>query len=208
MPAATPTDAPSPTLLRRQLRAARRAVPHGLRRRAARSLLRWAARQSWLRPGRRIGIFLPMPEEIDTAMLASLARKRGCRLYLPRVTDYRRNRMLFLPATGPLRRSRFGILEPCGGQPLRALQLDVVFVPLVGFDKQGNRLGMGRGFYDRALAAGLRQQGLRAPLRLGVAFDCQRVDCLPALPHDVPLHAVLTPAGLQRFPSRKPFREP
>lgn len=187
--------------LRRELRSRRRAVGRQERRAAGEAIRRLADRSPWLARGSRIGLFLPMPEEIDTAPLRRLALARGCRLYLPRVIDYDRCRLLFLPEQAPLRRSRYGIMEPVRGRPLRASQLDVVFVPLVGFDDACNRIGMGKGYYDRALAFRRHRLRRRRPLLLGVAFDCQHVPCLPVQPHDVPLDALLTPGGL-RTPRR------
>jgi len=181
------------------LRARRRAVGRHERRAAGEAIRRLAARSGWLARGSRIGLFLPMPEEIDTAPLRRLAMARGCRLYLPRVIDYDRCRLLFLPAHLPLRRSRYDILEPVRGRPLRASQLDVVFVPLVGFDDQCNRIGMGKGFYDRALAFRRGRTRTRQPLLVGLAFECQRVDALPVQPHDVALDRLVTETAMRRF---------
>ena len=64
------------------------------------------------------------------------------------------------------------------------------------FDRQGHRIGYGAGHYDRAVAR-LREKG-RDPVLIGVAFDCQEVGSVPAEPHDVPLHAILTESGLRR----------
>src|SRR5690606_22657406 len=109
-----------------------------------------------------------------------------------------------------LRRGRYGILEPrlrAAAAPARAL--DLVLLPLVGFDARGNRMGMGKGFYDRTFAFRRRPEsvagaegaarGRGRPRLLGLAHDCQRVDALPAAPWDVPLDAVATPRGLQEF---------
>ena len=76
--------------------------------------------------------------------------------------------------------------------------LDLVLVPLVGFDGAGNRLGMGGGFYDRSFAF-LGQRRWRRPRLVGVAFDLQRVDRLPRRAWDVPLDAVASERGCYRF---------
>ena len=185
--------------LRRQLRAARRAVPPSQRRSASRRIARIASQRHWLRPGRRIALFLSMPEEIDTSVLLQVVRGRQCQVYVPRITDLRHNRMQFLPLSGRMGRGSFGIAEPTGGKPLRASHFDLIFMPLVGFDTAGNRIGMGRGYYDRTLAFKRRRQHGGTPLLVGLAYDCQQVPALPVQTHDVPLDAILTPSGLRRF---------
>ena len=87
--------------------------------------------------------------------------------------------------------NRFGIPEPPHrrGNTLSAKQLDVIFLPLVGFDAAGNRLGMGGGFYDRTLS---QLPARNRPLLAGLAHDVQRVDKLPVQRWDIPLDAVVT----------------
>ncbi|MET0281308.1 MAG: 5-formyltetrahydrofolate cyclo-ligase, partial [Steroidobacteraceae bacterium] len=131
-------------LLRRELRARRRAIHGAARVRAGRQLARRIDAARWLRPGRRIGLYLAMPEEIDTAPLLRLARQRGCRIALPRITSVRHDRMRFFEAgEGAVVRGAYGILAPRGARLVRAREMDIVFLPLVGFDARGNRIGMG-----------------------------------------------------------------
>ena len=200
----TPSPDSSPATLRRTLRARRRAIPGAERRAAAKRLAVFADRARLLRPGRRIALYLPLPEEIDTSELIERARRRGCQVHLPRVVDTRAHRMVFVDSRAPLRRGRWGILEPEGSARIETRRLEVVFMPLVGFDDQGNRLGMGKGFYDRAMSFRLRHPRSRRPLLVGLAFACQQVDTLPARAHDVPLDLVLTERGITRFLSRHP----
>lgn len=91
-----------------------------------------------------------------------------------------------------LRENRFGILEPHQGNTFPADSLELVLVPLVGFDAHGHRLGLGGGFYDRTFAF-LHEKPRGKPYLLGVAHHCQYVDCLPEDPWDIPLDGVLTP---------------
>lgn len=197
----------SAAALRRTLRARRRAIPPIERQLAGRRLAVLADRARLLRPGRRIALYLPLPEEIDTLALLARARQRGCLVHLPRVVDRRANRMVFVDSRAPLRRSRWGILEPTGSARVATRALEVVFMPLVGFDGQGNRLGMGRGFYDRAMSFRLRHPHSRRPLLVGLAFACQQVDALPSEVHDVPLDLAVTERGIHRFPARRPTLE-
>jgi 5-formyltetrahydrofolate cyclo-ligase len=186
------------------LRARRRAVSGSERRAAAERLAAFADRARLLRPGREIALYLALPEEIGTGPLLQRARLRGCRIHLPRIVDARRHRMVFVDASGPLRVGRWGIVEPAVVRRIATRHLRVIFMPLVGFDAAGNRIGMGKGFYDRALAFRLRHPLNRRPLLVGLAFQCQQVEALPARPHDVPLDMLITERGIHRFPARHP----
>ena len=91
-------------------------------------------------------------------------------------------------------RNRFGIPEPSLRQHRIALPwaLDVILVPLVGFDSACRRLGMGGGFYDRTLGFLRHRTHWRRPTLIGLAHECQRVAELEAQPWDVPLDMVVT----------------
>lgn len=107
--------------------------------------------------------------------------------------------MHFYPATALKSRNRFGILEPAAiGAPMPAKQFDVVLVPLVAFDRAGNRLGMGAGFYDRAMAFRLNNPKTLRPLLVGLAHHFQEVNSLNAQAWDVPLDVILTDRELIR----------
>ena len=102
----------------------------------------------------------------------------------------------------PMRPNRYGIPEPVDRRSLRARQLDLLVMPLVGFDADGYRLGMGGGFYDATLAYMQHRRHGRKPRLVGVAYECQRADALPHDPWDMPLDAVLTERRLYRFAAR------
>lgn len=87
----------------------------------------------------------------------------------------------------PLVRSPLGFDQPHATAPI--LTPDLIFTPLLGFDRQMNRLGQGAGFYDRAFAA------FPAATRIGVAWSCQEVDKVPTDSWDMPLDVVLTENG-------------
>jgi 5-formyltetrahydrofolate cyclo-ligase len=194
-----PPAAAARQALRRELRARRRAIQGAARRQAARQLARRVDAARLLRPGRRVGLYLATTEEIDTAPLLRLARARGCHIALPRVVSLRHDRMRFHDWTGGSRRGAFGIREPFGGTVRAARELDVVFLPLVGFDSHGNRIGMGRGFYDRHFAHRLHMSRYRRPLLVGLAYDVQQVATLMRAAHDVPLDAIVTQSSIRRF---------
>eukprot|EP00487_Bulimina_marginata_P005672 TRINITY_DN23975_c0_g1_i1.p1 TRINITY_DN23975_c0_g1~~TRINITY_DN23975_c0_g1_i1.p1 ORF type:complete len:119 (-),score=11.69 TRINITY_DN23975_c0_g1_i1:63-419(-) len=90
--------------------------------------------------------------------------------------------------------NRYGIFEPklnCS-QICPIEQLDILFTPLVAFDVQGNRLGMGGGFYDRTLAKYYQEQWQK-PIVIGLAHECQKVDHVPTEAWDIPLKWIATP---------------
>jgi 5-formyltetrahydrofolate cyclo-ligase len=190
--------------LRRLLRARRRAITGPARILAARRLARLVDSARWLRPGRRIGLYLAMPEELDTAPLLLLAQRRGCTIALPRVTSKRHSRMRFFQLDGPVAAGAYGISEPAGYRGLRARELDIVFMPLVGFDAAGNRIGMGKGFYDRCFAHRIGLRHWRRPLLVGIAYDVQQVSSLPGADHDVPVDAIVTDSTMRRIRRSKP----
>lgn len=182
--------------LRRQLRRRRASLPPAERARAARRIAAHLAAAGLLRPGLRIGGYLAVRSEIDLTPFMDRAERAGCRLWLPRITDLRAHRMTFVPAGAPLRRGPHGIPEPAAGERCAARWLQIILVPLVGFDAAGHRLGSGAGYYDRALAFRLGGRRWRGPRLIGVAHSCQQAAAIAALPTDVGLDAVVTEKGL------------
>ena len=127
------------------------------------------------------------------------ALRQGKRCYLPVMRRDGPDSLLFVRFRlhDRLRRGRFGVLQPVAHlyRRLSPRALDLVLVPLVAFDAQGNRMGMGKGFYDRTFAF-KRGREARRPWLLGVAHECQKVEALLPAPWDVRLQGVATPEGL------------
>lgn len=140
--------------------------------------------------------------ELDPAPLIALARAAGKRTYLPVLQPGNGLRFAEWLPHGRLRRNRLGLLEPTIKIFRAAHRLDLVLMPLVGFDRRGGRLGMGGGFYDRSFAF-LKQQKQdrgnegqkRRPRLIGLAHALQQVDDLPVEAWDVPMAAVATDRG-------------
>lgn len=153
---------------------------------------------------RRIALYWPADGEIDPRPLMQLTSARDKRFYLPVLSPLTRHTgrgLLWFARYRPgerLRPNRFGIPEPVGRGPhlLKACRLDLVILPLVGFDALGNRLGMGGGFYDRTFAFRHRRARWRRPRLIGVAHECQRLERIDLRPWDVPLDAILTESRL------------
>ena len=183
--------------LRAALRARRRALSVQERSRAARLVARNIGRIHHLRRGSRVAVYASMPEELDTGALIALARRRGWTLYLPRIDHRRRGRkMQFVEMGADHRLNRLGIREPRGARTIPARCLDVVFLPLVGFDSRGVRLGVGGGYYDRAFAFRRWRTAWHAPRLIGIAYSFQQVESITAAAHDVLLDAVVTERGI------------
>ncbi len=149
----------------------------------------------------KIALFLSVDGELDTRPLTELLWQRGQQVYLPVLHPFSAGNLLFiryLPET-PLTINRLRIPEP--PLDIRYLatldELDVILVPLVAFDAQGQRLGMGGGFYDRTLQH-WQQHGC---LPMGFAHNCQQVGTLPVADWDVPLPALITPDNIWQWPA-------
>ena len=184
---------PARAHLRTQLRAHRRALTPAARARAAKLVARNIDRKLGLRAGDRVALYCSLGDELDTAPLFSLARRRGWHVYLPRIERARLGRkMRFVEAGGRARKNRLGIVEPETSRTVGARWLDLVLVPLVGFDAHGMRLGMGGGFYDRAFAYRRWRQSWRGPRLVGVAYAFQQLPQIVAAAHDVRLDAIVT----------------
>jgi 5-formyltetrahydrofolate cyclo-ligase len=187
--------------LRRQLRASRRAIPAAERRVFDRAIHASLRKLGVWRRGHRVAAFLGMPGEVDLRPCFGPAWRLGVHVYVPHIISVRDGAMAFVPLRpdAPLHGNRFGIAEPAGGSrgriPVR--HLDTILVPLVGFDAHGRRLGMGAGFYDRALRPRLdRAQSFRRPRLIGIAYSVQQVAALDPAPWDVALDLVVTEQGV------------
>ena len=182
--------------LRRQLRQARRQLSRAAQQRAARALYRRIAQQPAFRRARTIAFYLSNDGEIDPGLLIKAALRRHKQVYLPVLARWPRTAMAFqrLIPGQRLGRNRFAIAEPaCNRARQRpAWTLDLIMLPLVGFDPHGGRLGMGGGFYDRALAFKHRRHGWKKPVLWGLAHELQRLERLDQADWDIPLDGVIT----------------
>ena len=182
--------------LRRMLRKARRELSPSEQRKAALGLYRQLAQQPLFRRAKHISLYLPTDGEIDPRLLLRAAQRRGKATYLPVLSAWPRTKMVFqrVRPGEKLQPNRFRILEPRVniGQQRKVWALDLVLLPLVGFDDVGGRLGMGGGFYDRSLAYLARRKSWRKPTLLGLAHECQKVERLAQASWDVPLAGTVT----------------
>ena len=177
--------------LRRQIRKTRQNLTALQQQQAAFSVQQQALQLIEQRQAQNIALYLSFDGEINTQPLIETLWQQGKNLYLPVLHPFCRGHLLFLqyqPNT-QLVANQFGILEPKlrVQDVLPANQLDMIFTPLVAFDQEGNRLGMGGGFYDRTLQHW--QQKHFIPV--GLAHRCQQVAHLPKESWDIPLARIL-----------------
>jgi 5-formyltetrahydrofolate cyclo-ligase len=146
---------------------------------------------------RLVLLYDPIRGEVPTERIAAAAVAAGKQLALPRVGREPRHLWLHAYAGDPalLVAGAYGIREPAPDWPLVAPQaVDLVVVPGVAFDRQGNRLGYGGGYYDRMLPT--VRSGNPSAVLVGLAYGFQVVAGLPGDSHDVPVDAIATEAGL------------
>ncbi len=139
----------------------------------------------------KIALYFPFNNEISPLPLIDTLFKQGKRVYLPVLHPFSKGNLLFLEyknGKNSLKYNRFGILEPHLNvkNVLPLNQLEMIFVPLVACDKQGNRLGMGGGFYDRIL-----KQAPSNLVSVGLAYSFQKIEQLPIESWDMPLDYIL-----------------
>ncbi|UYK97359.1 5-formyltetrahydrofolate cyclo-ligase [Pantoea stewartii] len=190
-----------PSLLQRQdirqhVRDLRRALTPEQQHTAAEQLAEHAINFAPVSDAQNVALFLSVDGEINTRPLIAKLWQQNKRVYLPVLHPFSAGHLLFLRYTPetPLSPNKLRIPEP--PLDIRHMvtldELDVMMVPLVAFDRSGQRLGMGGGFYDRTL----QNWKQHAFLPVGIAHDCQLVDSLPVAAWDIPLPAVLTPSTL------------
>jgi len=138
---------------------------------------------------------------VDLLLSAAFAQQKQC--YLSALDPLHSQQLAFISYMpgDPLIANRFKICEPefQASKVLAAAELDLVLVPLVACDRQGNRLGRGAGFYDRTFAFLTQQDRALKPYLLGVAYEWQLVDVLPAESWDVPVNALATDQNYHSF---------
>ena len=181
--------------LRIKAHAARAALPQADRADAALAVTQHFFEGIALRAGDVVAAYWRIRDELD------------CQPILVRLMDS--NQTVVLPVVlGPeepldlrvweqgasLYEAGFGTLAPSELAP--KAEPDIVIMPLLGFDKQGTRLGYGGGYYDRTLAS-MRKK----PKLIGLAFAAQELEAIPREAHDVPLDAIVTEAGVRHFGS-------
>jgi 5-formyltetrahydrofolate cyclo-ligase len=193
MPAST--NSRDTATIRQLKRRQRRELSARVQHQHSQALCQNIIKQKYYRNSQHIACYLANDGEIDPQRLIEHAWFSGKKIYLPILSPLK-NSLYFAPYEPgcKLKLNRFNIPEPvCQPSDWRkAGQLDLLLLPLVAFDVQGNRVGMGAGFYDRSLAYLQHRRFWRKPVLAGLAHEIQKVEQLQNQSWDIPLNYIVT----------------
>ena len=187
--------------VRSSIRQQRRSLSPSTHRHNQIKVLQHLKRSRLLQQHNRFAIYLHADGELHTDLLIDYLLKQHKQVYLPVLYPLNQNRLWFVPydTRNNMRRNRFNIQEPANiQQRLAARFIDVILMPLVGFDLNANRLGMGGGFYDRTLARQAVSSSQR-PKCIGLAHELQKLDQIENQSWDKKLDAVITQDAFYNF---------
>jgi 5-formyltetrahydrofolate cyclo-ligase len=186
---------PGKPQLRTELRQRRNKLGAVRRETAAQRISQYAQTLPQWSSAQHIALYCNIGSEVATEDLAQACRTQGKSLYLPVLED--NGQLLFAEWTDtePLPENHLGIGEPpSSARRCPVSDLDIIFLPLLGWDRSGGRLGMGGGYYDRTL------EDISGPLLVGLAYSVQELKEIPRESWDITLDSVLTEAGIQMCP--------
>ncbi|MBO4886529.1 MAG: 5-formyltetrahydrofolate cyclo-ligase [Clostridia bacterium] len=143
---------------------------------------------------RRVLCYAAMPDEVQTRGLLWAIRHSGRELFMPVARGGGSMDAVRVTDDTPMKPDVFGIETPVSDDVLPPEELDLALVPGIAFDRSGNRLGFGKGYFDRFLAR------CRCPA-IGLAYELQLVDAIDARPHDVPMDKIVTEAAVYVCPA-------
>lgn len=181
------------------MRQKRRSLTAYQQKQAARGLVTTLKQSELFKRSHHIAIYLANDGEIDPALFITQLWQCKKHCYLPVLHPIKKNRLWFYQyhKRTRLKQNRFGIYEPAikNKRRMPPWAIDLVLFPLVAFDSNGGRLGMGGGFYDRTFEftrKGNRRTVAANTKLYGLAHHFQQVDRLPVEPWDIPLHGIAT----------------
>ncbi|MCG8671745.1 MAG: 5-formyltetrahydrofolate cyclo-ligase [Pseudomonadales bacterium] len=182
--------------LRKQLRQARRNLSRQDQVSASLGVCRQLVTSEIFQKSQRIAVYFCNDGEVNLDPLMHAAWGMGKALFLPVLHPLKKGELVFMEyrPNQPVAKNRFGIPEPISHRDTRCPTwlLDLILTPLVGFDENGNRMGMGGGFYDRTFAFLRENSKPRRPALIGLAHECQKVDQLSVESWDIPMDGIIT----------------
>lgn len=188
--------------IRKQIRDARQKLSASAQQQSALLLTNQLSIYDKVLNAEHIAIYLSNDGELNTSEFIDWCWQKNKCVYLPVLHPFSRGNLLFLryQKNTPMVENQYGIKEPkLDVTKVRTVnQLDIVFTPLVAFDDNGNRLGMGGGFYDRTLAQ-LPKKNSNSPAVIGLAHNCQQVPLIPIESWDIPIPTIITPTKIHQF---------
>ncbi|KWW31259.1 MAG: 5-formyltetrahydrofolate cyclo-ligase [bacterium P3] len=175
------------TTLRREIRAAKKAVPFHEKAQRSEAIMQQVAALPRFADARVVLLYWSMDDEVQTHRFVERWRHEKT-ILLPCVDGDRLRLRVYEGLDRMIAGEQFGIGEPVGDEFTDYDRIDLVIVPGVAFDQSGNRMGRGRGFYDRLLQCTPRAY------KIGVAFSFQMRDAIPVEPHDIAMDLVVSEA--------------
>ncbi|HIO43076.1 MAG TPA: 5-formyltetrahydrofolate cyclo-ligase [Gammaproteobacteria bacterium] len=148
---------------------------------------------------KKASIYIPVHNEVPTKRIIQLIIGSKTECYLPVIDqDLNNKKMKFAEFNHEtaLVKNKFNISEPISRTFENVLQLELVVMPLVAFDNEGFRLGMGKGYYDFTFGS---SEINRKPLFWGLSYDFQKTDSCYPEEHDLKMEAVICPSGVRKF---------
>jgi len=170
---------------RRDARTARAALDASERFQASEKIAEIVIHSPWFRRGKYVACYLPTDEEVDTWSIIECAWRMKKRVFAPLVEKNFALQFCELTADSKLIFNQYGLPEPQDGEIIEPRALDIVITPVVAFDDDGNRIGMGGGYFDRTFSFLRNRRFLFHPKLIGVAFSCQRVEKIAPNPWDI-----------------------
>jgi len=183
------------TALRAEFRARRQAQDEGVCRQRSAAICQKLGEISPIQAAAHLGVYAAARNEADLTAYLRARLASDVALYFPRVAAERTLDFVRVKRLDTLVSGAFGILEPVGS-PVEPAQIEVFLIPGVAFDRQGNRVGFGGGYYDRALEKIKNSAilpGASAPLLVGVCYQWQLVDGkIPVESYDMTMDMLVT----------------
>jgi 5-formyltetrahydrofolate cyclo-ligase len=170
---------------RRRLSAAEREI-------ASDKIAETVCQSAWFQRSKYVACYLGTTYEVDTWPIIARAWRMKKRIFAPVIEKRSRMRFRELTVESTLVSDRNGILQPVSGDFIFPRMLDLVLTPLVAFDAQNNRIGMGGGYFDRTFSFLRDRKQHFHPKLIGLAFGCQQVEKIAPNPWDIRLFSVIS----------------
>jgi len=187
--------------IRQQLRQKRLQLSHHQQQQHALQVANILSASNVYKNSRHVALYLANDGELNPCFILKKAWQENKKTYLPVLWPHQQKGLWFSQyhLKTQLIKNSFGIIEPNIDfhSPTSTKAIDLILMPLVGYDNAGNRIGMGGGYYDRTLA--FKRQQHNKPLLIGLAHSCQQHTQIKAKSWDVPLDAIATEQGLVFF---------
>ena len=173
-------------------RNARKSLSISERETAAEQIANIVTRSYWFQRSKFVACYLGVNDEVDTWSIIARAWAMKKRIFAPVIEKTSQMKFRELSAESSLERDQYGIFAPQDGEYIDPRKLDVVLTPLVAFDAENNRIGMGGGYFDRTFSFLKYRKSLFHPKLIGLGYACQKVDKIPSNRWDIRLYDVIS----------------